>query len=999
MPGNATSVGQIGLDLVLNSNAFRKQVGGIENLAKKAGAAIAGAFAVKKILDFGASCIQLGSDLSEVQNVVDVTFPRMSSRVDEFARSAAQSFGLSETMAKRYIGTFGSMAEAFGFTEGQAYEMSTALTGLAGDVASFYNIDQDAAYTKLKSVFTGETESLKELGVVMTQTALDSFALANGFGKTTASMTEAEKVALRYAFVQKQLTNAAGDFSRTAGGWANQVRILKLQFESLKASIGQGLINVLTPVLRVINSLLGRLTTLANAFKAFTELLTGNKSSGSSSLTAAMDDLSVSSGGAADAVGNVGDAASGAGDAAKAAAREMRALMGFDAINKVADNSSSGSGGGSGGSGGSGGGGGGGGGALGEAVDYGSIAEGETVLEKYSEALEKLMEVCQPTIDALKRLWNEGLSALGQFAWDSLKDFWEHFLKPVGLWTMGEGLPRFIDALNNGLMNIDYEKIRNALTRLWDALAPFTIHVGEGLLWFWENVLVPLGTWTASEVVPRFLNTLAAAIEIVNAVIEALKPLFSWFWENVLQPIAEWTGGVFLAVWDGINSALDSFAAWCRDNPGAIEAAAAIVGAFFAVWTAQGLAASIAGIIGALANFGTTVTAVVGSIGSVAGALSIPINLLGGPFVVALAGAIAVGVLLWKNWDTIKETAGKVWGWISDWVGEKIGGIVDFFSGLVSKGGEVLGNLKSIKDSLGGFVSKKVDVAVSLAKKGWSTIESFVGTAVSTVVSLAKKGWSTISGFVGTAVSVGASLFKSGWSTISSFVGTAVSVAAKLTKNGWSTISGFVGTAVSVATSLKKRGWKSLSSWIGSSVSVAVKLTKGWLGSGISAIKKLIGLSTGGIRVGGKWKPIRGYADGGNPESANLFFAHENGMPELVGRIGSNTAVLNNDQIVASVANGVAQAVAGVLNHIRIPALKNAGTPQTGGSTSEEILKELQILRMEQNSQIVEVLREILAYIRNLELTADVDVNALKKLIVKLINDKTRATGICEIEV
>ena len=175
---------------------------------------------------------------------------------------------------RQYTGTFGAMAKAFGFTEKQAYDMGTTLTGLAGDVASFYNISQDEAYTKLKSVFTGETESLKDLGVVMTQTALDAYAMANGFGKTTAQMSEAEKVALRYAFVQDQLTAATGDFARTSDSWANQCRIMKLQFDSLKASIGQGLINLFTPVLRVINTVIERLTVLASAFKSFTELIT-----------------------------------------------------------------------------------------------------------------------------------------------------------------------------------------------------------------------------------------------------------------------------------------------------------------------------------------------------------------------------------------------------------------------------------------------------------------------------------------------------------------------------------------------------------------------------------------------------------------------------------------------------------------------------------------------------------------------------------------------------
>ena len=250
---SATSVGKIGLDLVVNSSGFNRQMSGISGIAKKAGVALAAAFSVKAIINFSKECIKLGSDLDEVQNVVDVTFPSMTAQVDKFAKSAATSFGLSETMAKKYTGTYGAMSKAFGFTEKQAYLMSTTLTGLAGDVASFYNISQDEAYTKLKSVFSGETETLKDLGVVMTQSALDAYALANGFGKTTSAMSEAEKVALRYKFVQEKLSAANGDFARTSDSWANQVRLLKLQVESIMATIGQGLINLLTPVIKVIN--------------------------------------------------------------------------------------------------------------------------------------------------------------------------------------------------------------------------------------------------------------------------------------------------------------------------------------------------------------------------------------------------------------------------------------------------------------------------------------------------------------------------------------------------------------------------------------------------------------------------------------------------------------------------------------------------------------------------------------------------------------------------
>lgn len=390
----ADSVGQIGLDLVVNKSDFEKQMSGIQNLAAKAGKALAAAFAVKKLVDFGKSCIELGSDLSEVQNVVDVTFPHMSKQIDQFAKNAATQFGLSETMSKRFTGTFGAMAKAFGFNEKAAYDMSTILTGLSGDVASFYNINQDEAYTKLKSVFTGETESLKDLGIVMTQTALDSYALANGFGKTTANMSEMEKVALRYQFVQSQLTSAAGDFSRTSDGWANQVRILQLQFDSLKATIGQGLINVLSPVIKVINTIIGKLMSLANAFKAFTEFITGNKGSGGGASTVAAD-----MGAVAD---SAGDAASGMNKAAGAAKKAKQAfgLAKFDELNVVSSNDSSGGGSGSGGSGG--------GGYESDQFDMGTLPEdGDAVSSKLKDIV--------ALVDQLKNSFSKGF-------WDSFGD-------------------------------------------------------------------------------------------------------------------------------------------------------------------------------------------------------------------------------------------------------------------------------------------------------------------------------------------------------------------------------------------------------------------------------------------------------------------------------------------------------------------------------------------------------------------------------------------------
>lgn len=286
--------------------------------------------------NFAKECLELGSDLTEVQNVVDVTFGKMSEEINNWSKNAMEKFGLSETVAKRYAGTAGAMAKAFGITGQAGVKMSEEVAGLSADVASFYNISTDEAFTKLKSIFTGETESLKDLGVVMTQTALDQYALNNGFGKTTKEMSEQEKVMLRYQFVMSRLSGAKGDFERTSDSWANQTRVLKLRIDALKASIGQGLINLFTPVLKGINTVIARFSVLGEYFKKFTEWLTGKKSESSGAITDAATDLASST----EDMSNASDKVAQNTDKAKEKAKELkRELMGFDKINKLSKDS------------------------------------------------------------------------------------------------------------------------------------------------------------------------------------------------------------------------------------------------------------------------------------------------------------------------------------------------------------------------------------------------------------------------------------------------------------------------------------------------------------------------------------------------------------------------------------------------------------------------------------------------------------------------------------
>lgn len=691
----AASVGEIGLDLVVNQNQFERQMRGITGLAKKAGAALAAAFATKKLVEFGKQCLELGSDLAEVQNVVDVTFPYMSSKVDEFAKSAITSIGMSETMAKKYTGTFGAMAKAFGFSEQQAYDMGTALTSLSGDVASFYNLSQDEAYTKLKSVFTGETESLKDLGVVMTQTALDSYAMANGFGKTTAAMSEAEKVALRYQFVQSQLSAAQGDFARTSGSWANQVRILKLQFDSLKATIGQGFINLFTPIIQAVNTLLGKLGTLANAFKSFTELITGNKSADAvSGVGAASKDAVAGLTSASGAADDLEKETAGVGNAAKKAAKEMKALMGFDVVQKLPeqdeDSSTTQTGNASGIS------------IPAMSVDYGSLAEDS----------------------------------------DS----------------------SFLDKLQKKLKGIDFSRITESLKHFKEELLRFGGHIGDGLSWILTNVLIPLGKWTLNEVVPRFFDTLANVLGILNPIITALKPLFTWFWEKVLLPVAQWTGGIFLKVWDGINKALEAFGKWCEKHPQTIQTMAIVIGSFFAAWKIVEFISLVGGLISSIGGFISTAGAVIGSIKSIQGALFMAqygieslIGVLGGPLVVGIAAAIAAGILLWKNWDTVKEKCGQLRDWtvqkfteLSSWLqnvfatdwSTRFGGLGDILNAFLHNVSAIVDSVKLIFHGIIQFVKgvftgdwKKAWNGVKDIFKGiWDTMKAVVTAPINGII-------------------------------------------------------------------------------------------------------------------------------------------------------------------------------------------------------------------------------------------------------------------------
>jgi hypothetical protein len=218
--------------------------------------AIAGGFAIK-----------MASDFEESLNKVDVAFGKSNKEIKTFAETSKVSFGIAEGSALDMAAMFGDMGTSMGLTQKDAAGMSKSLVGLAGDLSSFKNIQVDVATTALAAIFTGETESLKKLGIVMTEANLKHFALSQGIQKNIKDMSQAEKTQLRYAFIMANTTNAQGDFIRTQDGAANQMRIFGEGVKELTTEFGQLLLPAFTKIVTAANLIIDKFIALDTTTK------------------------------------------------------------------------------------------------------------------------------------------------------------------------------------------------------------------------------------------------------------------------------------------------------------------------------------------------------------------------------------------------------------------------------------------------------------------------------------------------------------------------------------------------------------------------------------------------------------------------------------------------------------------------------------------------------------------------------------------------------------
>lgn len=572
----------------------------------------------------------------------------------------------------------------------------------------------------------------------MTQSALDQYALANGYGKTTSAMTEQEKVALRLRFVTEQLSAASGDFARTSGSWANQVRVMQLQIQSLKATIGQGLINIFTPVIKVINTLLAKLATVANAFKSFTELITGNKSSGQTGASGAGlagTDLSATEDAydsAADRADSLADATQNVTDSTKdstsALNKQTKALkkniapfdelkvIGKEAADAIsgatktptvkADNIGLGN--------------------VGQ-VDYGGLAKGESQIGKLSKSAKKLSDILKQLWKPFQEAWSrEGKSTIdaARYMFSSLAELAKSVGKSImEVWTNGTGteiLSTMLRIFQNIFKIIG--NIASQLSKAWNKnnvgtkIIQNLANAFQKVLEFIEKITKATADWAGKLDFYPLLESIENLTKSFAPIIEALGNVLEWIYTNIILPALKWL--IETGVPTLINI-VSGFLNFLGEHQTLVEAfGAALIGMFA---TAK-IIPAVTTLISNIGNIGLALKGLIalmtGSGGIMAGISAIATAIGPGGLIIAAVGAvIAAGVLLVKNWDSIKDFFGN----IVDWIGEKTQA---FAEGFINKWNSLTEKVKNIVSILANSLKEKVD----FIKSGFKTFIDWIKT-------------------------------------------------------------------------------------------------------------------------------------------------------------------------------------------------------------------------------------------------------------------------------
>lgn len=466
--------------------------------------------------------IDVRSDVTEAQNVIDVTFGRYKDLVEDMAKTSIRDFGISELAVKNTAGRYQAMGIAAGIARKEMAKISVTLTGLSADMASFYNQNQEDVAKSLQSVFTGETEPLRKYGIDLTQATLKEWAMKQGLDANIQSMSQAEKIMLRYNYVLDNSAVAQGDFARTSGTWANQIKILKEQLTQLASVLGTAFINALKPLVTALNKALASIIEFAVKVVNALGKIFGWKATVSNAGIA--DDFSDAASGAEDVSDSMGSAA---GNSKKLKDNLSKAVRSFDELKTISlqkDSSGSGGSGSGSGSGASGGGG-----IKNE--DAFKIVETENPFESSIKDLEGLGKSIR---DAL-------MKAMGGIKWKDV------YAKAKGF---GKGLAQFLNGLfaadknGNTVFGSLGKTIAGALNSLIYSVFSFSKefkwkNFGKALRQGIQNFINTADLATAGYTVGSLVKGIA------TSVYEAVKDKKTW--KNLGKKIA-----------DGINGFLKS---------------------------------------------------------------------------------------------------------------------------------------------------------------------------------------------------------------------------------------------------------------------------------------------------------------------------------------------------------------------------------------------------------------------------------------------------------
>lgn len=577
--------GSIVIDTKIDDAKLKKGISGIGTSLKGITKLVAAAFSVKVIYNFSKACIQAASDLEEVQNVVDTVFGESSAIIDNFAKNAVKSLGLSELSAKKYASTIGAMLKSMKLSDKQVLVMSQNMTALAGDMASFYNLSGDEAFQKIRAGISGETEPLKQLGINLSVANMEAYALSQGIDKSYNSMTQAEQALLRYNYLLDVTKDAQGDFVRTSDSWANQTRVLAEQWNTFKSVLGSSFIQVLTPVVKALNLIMEKLILAGQYFQRFIYMITGVKPETKT---------------ASKAVESLGGSLDDTTKKAKKTEKALKGLQSFDKLNVLDNGSDSGddsSGGGAAGM------------NVSDPYDFSDMVTATDALDGAFEEIDKKLQQLK---SIFTDVWNSDIVqsfayaaksyiqflydfvvAMASALWENLQMTWENIRLDVEtilaniteLWTLfwtdlGDTINEYSQPIIDGMVELfnsvwtdAIDPLIQNITNMWadftgillelwkkygkdilDNLGQFVTNTIDLFQSIWDNVLEPIVTpfletlsWLWDEHISKMIESIG---ELLATVINCALKIYNKF----VQPIVSWLLKVLSPAWATVSS-------------------------------------------------------------------------------------------------------------------------------------------------------------------------------------------------------------------------------------------------------------------------------------------------------------------------------------------------------------------------------------------------------------------------------------------------------------